>query len=130
MTSRRQIEANRANARKSTGPQTDAGKIRSGRNAYRHGLSRWDCADDSGSAALADVLMAELPGASNETAARELAQARTRRAHIRALRLRLILALVESPEQRQMRDLLGLERYEMAARARQRRGLKRLEIKD
>ena len=39
MTSYRQIEANRRNALKSTGPQTEAGKQASRRNAIRHGLT-------------------------------------------------------------------------------------------
>jgi hypothetical protein len=39
MTSHRQIEANRRNALRSTGPITPAGKQRSRRNALRHGLS-------------------------------------------------------------------------------------------
>jgi hypothetical protein len=38
MTSIRQIEANRRNANRSTGPNTEAGKQRSRRNAVRHGL--------------------------------------------------------------------------------------------
>src|SRR5437763_17071440 len=38
MTSFRQIEANRRNAIKSTGPNTEHGKRRSRRNAVRHGL--------------------------------------------------------------------------------------------
>jgi hypothetical protein len=39
MASRRQIAANRRNARKSTGPRTSAGKLRSRQNATRHGLT-------------------------------------------------------------------------------------------
>jgi hypothetical protein len=39
MTSTRRIEANRANAKASTGPRTTRGKARAAQNALRHGLS-------------------------------------------------------------------------------------------
>jgi hypothetical protein len=39
MTSLRQIESNRRNAVKGTGPKTDTGKQRSSQNAVRHGLT-------------------------------------------------------------------------------------------
>ena len=39
MATQRQIAANRRNARKSTGPRSNAAKKRSSRNAYRHGLT-------------------------------------------------------------------------------------------
>jgi hypothetical protein len=39
MASERQRTVNRANAKKTTGPKSRAGKNRSSRNAFRHGLS-------------------------------------------------------------------------------------------
>ena len=38
MTTARQLHANRANAKASTGPKTKAGKARSAKNSFRHGL--------------------------------------------------------------------------------------------
>jgi hypothetical protein len=40
MASERQMEANRRNARNSSGPRSTSGKKRAGQNAFRHGLTR------------------------------------------------------------------------------------------
>ena len=40
MATQKQIEANRRNARKSSGPRSASGKKRASRNAFSHGLSR------------------------------------------------------------------------------------------
>ena len=40
MATERQIAANRANSKKSTGPKSRGGKRRASQNAYRHGLAR------------------------------------------------------------------------------------------
>jgi hypothetical protein len=40
MASERQIEANRRNARNSTGPRSRSGKKRASANAFRHGLTK------------------------------------------------------------------------------------------
>ena len=45
MTSTRKIEANRKNARASTGPKTAQGRARLARNALRHGLSLPVCSN-------------------------------------------------------------------------------------
>ena len=49
MATQKQIEANRANAQKSTGAKTEAGKKTSSMNAMKHGLlnSRTNCSSYS-----------------------------------------------------------------------------------
>ena len=130
MASKRQVEANRANAAKSTGPRTSTGKIMSSRNAYRHGLSRWDDSDGSGLAGFDAILTKEFKGAGMEIALQDLAQARNRQDRLRAIRIGLILAVIEKAEPKQMKFLSRLERYEKAALSRQRRGLKRVKRDD
>jgi hypothetical protein len=56
-----QLQANRANARRSTGPRSRAGKWRSAHNAHRHGLSLPVWADPALSAE-AEALALELAG--------------------------------------------------------------------
>ena len=61
MASERQIAANCRNARKSTGPRSGAGKSRSSRNAYRHGLTL-SITSTAGSAKQLDRLVREIAG--------------------------------------------------------------------
>lgn len=130
MASKRQIEANWANATKSTGPKTAAGKARSSRNAYRHGLSRRTDHDDMAPAALTMAIAIQLEGSMDESAAQDLTQARRRLFDIRHVRFKLFLALLEGSEPGQLSNIAGLERYEKTARARQRRGLRRLTMSE
>lgn len=126
MTSKRQIKANRANATRSTGPKTIDGKARSSRNAFRHGLSRWDNNDNFGTDALTRTLAAELTGTSAEVAAQDIARARYRLTDIRLIRFKLLLTMIEWPKPEHMKAVAGLARYENVAWTRTRRGLKRL----
>lgn len=126
MTSERKMEANRQNAKRSTGPKTEIGKARSSRNARQHGLSRLNREDDS--SAIPD-------GSQNKAGfARELSSldvddlflANVRLGRIRQARHEMLIALLESPSPQLAKRLAGLERYERPVRAAQRRALKRL----
>jgi hypothetical protein len=61
MATEKQIVANRANALRSTGPKSAAGRARSGRNAFRHGLS-FPMEMDADVSAKLDALVAALAG--------------------------------------------------------------------
>jgi len=92
MATERQIEANRRNAQKSTGPRSAAGKKRIGLNAWRHGLrsdfSRRAFSDR------AEALARKFAGPSSDPIvlehARAAAQAELELARVRLARLALI----------------------------------------
>ena len=78
MTSAAKIAANRRNARFSTGPRSLAGKMRSRRNAFRHGLAMAVTADlgfGDQIAALTAALVAETSPAGQREAAQAIAHA-------------------------------------------------------
>ncbi|WP_407192916.1 hypothetical protein [Bradyrhizobium sp. STM 3566] len=78
MTSDRQRAANRANAQRSTGPKSRAGKARASLNAYRHGLAaRTEIGSDRGQRIdeLARQLSNLMPGQISLAHARLIAQA-------------------------------------------------------
>jgi len=90
--SNRQIEANRRNARRSTGPRSTSGKKRTSQNAYRHGLttplSRTEVAR------AVETLAGEIAGDRADTIALELAHdaaaAELELARVRRVRTALI----------------------------------------
>jgi hypothetical protein len=124
MASKRQIEANRTNAERSTGPTTRAGKARSSRNALRHGLSRSAVQDNVALEMLASTITTCLEQHVISSATRDLAQAKLRLKDIRSFRREMLAALLECPSSKHMKRIAGLERYERAARAEQKRALR------
>lgn len=126
MASKRQIEANQENAKRSTGPKSLAGRAKSSRNAYRHGLSRAAAATSLEPGAIAAAIASKTLRPSGPISGEELIQIRLRLARIRAARLDLLKLYVDGPDGKQARVLSGIERYDKAARAGLRRVLKRL----
>jgi hypothetical protein len=130
MATERQIAANRANAKRSTGPKTAAGKLKSSRNALGHGLSgalpldlaRWSEID-----AIAWALTPQ--GAEQGRAAIEFAKAQVELRRIDAIRqemwLRVDIAQLHAGG---LQQLVSLDRYERYARTRRRRASSRFEI--
>jgi len=126
MASKRQIKANRANAKRSTGPKTAIGKVRSSRNALRHGLARSEIGDDAeGLGTLLNTIPA-LEQPSSLLGPMVWAQAQLRLSRIREIRRGMLATLLKCPSPKQMKRLVGLERYERAARAECRRALRAL----
>jgi hypothetical protein len=100
MVSALQLRANRANARRSTGPKSRAGKALAARNAYRHGLTRslWVVPHLAADAeALAEVL-APAANAERKSLARQAAAAHIDLDRIRRARHRLIVQEFPNPD--------------------------------
>jgi hypothetical protein len=133
MATEKQITANRANAKKSTGPRTAGGKLKSSRNAFRHGLSGPLLSDPKTSARV-DWIAGEVAGeqASNhqKAAARGFARAQVELLRIRSIRSQQLAKLDLNDD---TGSLLGLkrlasldryERYALTKRRRSSRGLR------
>jgi hypothetical protein len=121
--SEKQIAANRANAQKSTGPKTAAGRVRPSRNAFRHGLSlplRLDLATSETAGAIARLLTPDQ--SDEEPAATEVAQAQLELVRIREVRAKLTAEIdLTSLTLEQLQRLAALDRYERLAATRRRR---------
>ena len=130
MASEKQIAANRANAKRSTGPKTLAGKMVSSRNAYRHGLS--------GSLPLEPAMLAKVEpiahaligdGASEEQlrSAAEFALAQLELLRIRSMRTDLMAKFeLGCHHKRELRRVAALDRYERYSLTRRRRASKKI----
>ncbi|WP_448041535.1 hypothetical protein [Bradyrhizobium liaoningense] len=126
MTSERKIEANRLNAKQSTGPKTEAGKSKSSRNARQHGLSRLDINNDASASPAGRLIAAGFELGESSLHVDDLVRANLRLGCIRQVRQELLVALLECPSPKLAKRLAGLERYEKPVRAAQRRVLKQL----
>ena len=119
MASEKQIAANRANAKKSTGPRTPAGRAKSSRNAYRHGLSVPMQPDPQAVEALAQAIAGETAGEVQLRAARALAEAQLELKRIRATRVAAIpTELDRMLNPRTLAGLCAFDRYERLAASR------------
>jgi hypothetical protein len=126
MASERQIAANRANAKRSTGPKTLVGKMKSRRNALRHGLSL--PLDIEASARVEAIVRALTPDQASDdqqTAATEVAQAQLELQRIRAVRAELV-ARVASGDLEELQRLAAVDRYERLASRKRRRASRNL----
>jgi hypothetical protein len=121
MASNRQNEANRNNAKRSTGPKTEAGKSKSSNNARCHGLSRPVIADETILIALKKAIGDVGAASSADIDLGEVALAKFELNRIRTVRYELLSALLKDPDLAKAKRLMGLKRYERLAFAKQRR---------
>jgi hypothetical protein len=130
----RKIAANRENAKKSTGPQSESGQRRSRRNARRHGLAIDVGSDPSFRAdieMLAKVISSAWEGHDVEELGREGAAAEIDLLRIRKIRAALFNTLFEGKQEIGLNEhtalnksLSKLERYERRAFSRRNRALR------
>jgi hypothetical protein len=143
MSTSRQIEANRNNARSSTGPRTQRGRARASRNARRHGLSVSVVSDPRLSEQVEELarhLVGETASPGVLEMVRRFAEAqidldRIRRARHQSCLIALdagtrsepAAAEVELIVREQVRQLKSLDRYERRALSRRRSAARALD---
>lgn len=134
MTTPARIEANRLNARRSTGPRSTTGKARAAKNALRHGLAVPVAAlveYAERTRQMAAGIAGEAPAAARLAAAYRVAEATIdleRVAQARHLLGETLAAQVEAGAAEEaaatLTALAGLDRYERRAYSRQKRAVR------
>jgi hypothetical protein len=133
MATAKQIAANRANAKRSTGPKTTAGKARSRRNAFKHGFSR-DLEMTPELAARFVDIQRELVDA-KASAERKMAAARFGHAQLQLVQIRQMgqevfarwQASITLGDHGALRQLRSLDRYARYAMTRRRKAMAKLD---
>jgi hypothetical protein len=130
MASEKQTAANRANARRSTGPKTALGKLKSSRNAFRHGLSIPLQSNHAVSEEIHALVKALVEGDTSEVkllAANNVALVELELARIRKTRAVLLNDInVGLDDAQSLKRLAALDRYERTAHAKRRKAAKTL----
>lgn len=130
MATERQLAANRANAKRSTGPKTSAGRFASSRNALRHGLASAAEPRQNIPIDIDDLVEALIEPGADEV--RVVSARQAARAHVELLRVRTVRqVLLASFDLKgcnldELCRLLALDRYERVARGKRQRAAKRL----
>jgi hypothetical protein len=135
MSTPRQVEANRRNARASTGPTSVTGKTQSAGNARRHGLAipiSTDPALAADTEALAHALAGEDADAERLALARRVAEAQIDLVRVRSARRDLIRLGLDLSKPKQLAyllntyamDLQRMDRYERRALSRRKTAIR------
>jgi nitrate reductase beta subunit len=128
----KQIEANRRNATRSTGPATAVGKSKSSRNALRHGLSLpliMNAATMANVEELARLLANE--DTNNMSAALHAAAAHLDLQRVQKIRRDMLAKMdLATATPKDLQRLLAIDRYETRARTRRRRASSRIAVEE
>jgi hypothetical protein len=130
MTSNRKIASNRNNARKSTGPRSEAGRQRSRVNALRHGLAIAIGSQPLFSEEIETLAKVLVDGGPPTEFARQVAEAEIDLLRIRKIRASQFHEIVGNPDVEPAalvelaENLAKMERYERRAFSRRKRALR------